>query len=322
MTRIMRLFVFIIVLAMTASQAFCSNFPEPVSWTNDYAGALKDAQKKELDGILRNFEQTDSTQVFVCVMNKIPDGFTLESYVNELFAHWKIGQENKDNGALLAIFIQDRKMRLEVGYGLEHRLTDALSKIIIQNEITPAFKEGNYYLGINKGVKSIIRATKGAYKAAPGERKKKDSFIGGIVPFLRETVRLVRTEPLLGLLIAWLALLVIGTLYILFRMIWRFFKGVYQDLFSEGWTWGSVIVKILLLFWNLIKAIVIAIFTGWKTTSDSSEDSGWSSSFGSSSSLSSSSSSSSWSGGSSSSSSSFSGGGGGSSGGGGASGSW
>ena len=168
----MRRMIFLaVLLAWGFPGAVFADFPKPVSWVNDYAGILADDQKRELDRLLGDFERTDSTQIFVSIMDSIPDGFVLEDYVNRLFSAWGIGQAQTDNGVLLAIFIRDRKMRIEVGYGLEDRLTDATSRLIIANEIAPAFKQGDFYRGIRNGTGAIVQATRGAYAGKPAKKK-------------------------------------------------------------------------------------------------------------------------------------------------------
>jgi len=176
--------LFFILTIWISAHALAYDFPKPISWVSDYAGILTKEQKQELDSILKEIETTDSTQIFVCIMNKIPEGFVLEGYVNDLFSQWKIGQSKKDNGVLLAVFIQDRKMRIEVGYGLEDKLTDAQSMMIISNEITPAFKSGDYYSGIKKGVQGILAAVRGAYQGSPKKQKSSDDDSTGFIIFV------------------------------------------------------------------------------------------------------------------------------------------
>ncbi len=166
-----KIILFFILTLWISAHAMASDFPKPISWVSDYAGILTNEQKQELDAILRDIETTDSTQVFVCIMNKIPEEFSLEGYVNDLFTQWKVGQSKKDNGVLLAVFVQDRKLRIEVGYGLEDKLTDAQSMMIISNEITPEFKKGDYYSGIKKGVHGIAAAVRGAYQGSPKKQE-------------------------------------------------------------------------------------------------------------------------------------------------------
>jgi uncharacterized protein len=147
--------------------ALAIDYPEPTSWVNDYAGVLTGEQKQELDIFLKDLETATTNQVFVSIMETLPAGITLEEYVNELFERWQPGQKGKDNGVLLAIFINDRKLRIEVGYGLEEKLTDVASKLIIANDIVPAFKQGNYYAGIGKGLESIVLTISPGYTFLP-----------------------------------------------------------------------------------------------------------------------------------------------------------
>ena len=145
-------------------------FPKATSWVNDYAGMLSAAEKQELDALLREFETTTSNQVLVAIMSGLPPDFDLEEYVNELFERWQPGQKGTDNGVLLAVFINDRKLRIEVGYGLEADLTDAASKLIIENDIAPRFKEQQYFLGLKNGLTSILGTLQGTYAPRPPRR--------------------------------------------------------------------------------------------------------------------------------------------------------
>ena len=158
-------------LMLTSVPAVAVNYPKPTSWVNDYAGILSTSEKDALDSILQDFETQTTSQIFVAIMDHVPSGISLEEYVNELFTRWSPGQKEKDNGVLLAIFIQDRKLRIEVGYGLEATLTDAASKLIIVNEITPDFKQGAYYQGIKQGLQQIILTLHNDYKFpdSPGQ---------------------------------------------------------------------------------------------------------------------------------------------------------
>ncbi len=139
--------------------------PSPAQHVFDQAGVLSPGARSELIRQLETFERETSTQVVVWTAAQLPAGANLEDYVNRVFQAWKIGQKKQENGVLLAIFTQDRKLRIEVGYGLEGALPDALCGRIIANEITPRFKAGNYEAGIRAGVSSILAATKGEYRA-------------------------------------------------------------------------------------------------------------------------------------------------------------
>ena len=157
------LVVLVIGLAPMMPRNAAAQAAKPMAWVNDDANVLSESEEQALNATLRDFEAADSTQVFVAIMPRLPVGESVETFTNDLFARWKIGQKNRDNGVLLAIFVNDRQLRIEVGYGLEDRLTDARSKLIIASEIAPSLKQGNYYQGVKNGVEAIISACRGAY---------------------------------------------------------------------------------------------------------------------------------------------------------------
>lgn len=136
---------------------------QATGYVNDYASMLTPAQVQSLDHQLIQFDKKTSNQVVVATFNTL-GGEPLEDFSMHLATKWKIGTRKHDNGVLLLIIKNDHKMRIEVGYGLEGSLTDALSGLIIRNEIAPSFKQGNYYQGIENGVQAIMKATQGQYK--------------------------------------------------------------------------------------------------------------------------------------------------------------
>ncbi len=143
----------------------------------DYAGVLSPNQKNFLIQKLKAFEDSTSNQVVVYIINSL-NGNSLEDYSHDIAEKNKVGQKGKDNGAMLLIAIDDRKLRIEVGYGLEGVLTDALSSSIIRNEIEPSFRKGNYFEGIDKGITAIFSVTKNEYKP---DKKKSPAEKGGFV---------------------------------------------------------------------------------------------------------------------------------------------
>ncbi len=132
----------------------------PTNYVNDYAGVLRVSQKESLNGLLKKYDLKTTNQVFIAIFKSL-NGENLEDLSIRIAERWKPGRKDKDNGVLLLIFINDRKMRIEVGYGLEHMLTDALSMAVITNEIRPEFMKGDYYSGINKGTFKIIKILSG-----------------------------------------------------------------------------------------------------------------------------------------------------------------
>jgi uncharacterized protein len=142
-------------------------------YVNDFAGLLSPAAKSQIEQFLRNFDASDSTQVVVVTVPNL-QGEPVDMVALQIAEAWKIGQKGKDNGALLLIGKEDRKMRIEVGRGLEGKLTDLLAGRIVDNEIAPRFKKGDFEGGIAAGVNAIVQSVRGEYKGTgkTGGRKK------------------------------------------------------------------------------------------------------------------------------------------------------
>lgn len=132
----------------------------PKGLINDFTGLLKDNEHQQLEEKLTAFEKNTGNEIAVVAIPNL-GGDTIENFAVKLFEEWKIGKKGKDNGVLLLVARDDRKVRIEVGYGLEGSLTDAQSSWIIQNVITPAFRENNFYQGLNAAVDKIIAAASG-----------------------------------------------------------------------------------------------------------------------------------------------------------------
>lgn len=128
-------------------------------YINDYAKVISESQVLSLNNKLQDFDSQNGIQIAVVTIDALDDE-TIETYAVKLFEEWKIGQSGKDNGALFLIAISDKKVRIEVGYGLEGILTDAKSNEIIQKLVIPEFKKGNYENGIVNGTDAIISVLK------------------------------------------------------------------------------------------------------------------------------------------------------------------
>jgi uncharacterized protein len=138
--------------------------PVPDHYFNDYAHVVSQQSGDRLNRTLEQFERDTSNQILVVVYPSMESDSSIEDYTVRVAQAWKVGQKVKNNGAVLFVFIKDRKMFLQVGYGLEGALPDVIAKRIIENEIKPRFKVGDYAGGLTAGVSSIIAATKGEYK--------------------------------------------------------------------------------------------------------------------------------------------------------------
>jgi uncharacterized protein len=138
--------------------------PPPTAYFNDYAHVVSAGTAAQLNQTLEDFERQSSDQIVVAVFPKMQSDSSIEDYTVRVARSWQVGQKNKNNGAVLFVFIQDHKMFLQVGYGLEGVLPDALCKRIIDEQITPRFKAGDFDGGLTAGVQIVIAAVKGEYK--------------------------------------------------------------------------------------------------------------------------------------------------------------
>ncbi len=136
----------------------------PTRYFNDYAISVSPTTSFKLDKTLEDFEKETSTQILVVVYPKMQSDSSIEDYTVRVAESWKVGTKKNKNGAVLFVFVQDRKMFMQVGYGLEAVLPDARTKQIIEDEIKPHFKNGDYDAGLTAGVNAILQATKGEYK--------------------------------------------------------------------------------------------------------------------------------------------------------------
>src|ERR1700730_9089973 len=152
--------VLALLLSVIALAAYALTFPELTGRVVDDAGILDPATKAALEQKLSDFE-TKTTGQLVVVTLKSLQGTSIEDYGYQLGRRWQIGQKDKNNGVLLIVAPNERKVRIEVGYGLEGTLTDAITKLIIENSILPRFKVADFSGGIKRGVEDIIQVLSG-----------------------------------------------------------------------------------------------------------------------------------------------------------------
>ena len=158
----------LLLLALLAAPgaAALSVPPPPDRRVNDYAGALAPADRDRLEQQLIAREAASRNQVVVAVFRSLA-GESLEGYSIRLAQAWRVGQKGLDNGVIFLVFLDDRKMRIEVGYGLEGSLTDAISSSILRDVVAPRFREGRTADGIAAGLDAIDRALAGTYVRPP-----------------------------------------------------------------------------------------------------------------------------------------------------------
>ena len=214
-----RLAIGIIALLYTALAVFAVNFPALTGRIVDQANIIPADTRSAIEPKLADLEAKSGIQLVVATVTSL-EGQEIEPYANELFRSWKLGEKAKNNGVLLLVAPNERRVRIEVGYGLEGTLTDALSKVIITNAITPRFKTGDFSGGISRGVDDIITVL--TTDASEWQKR----------PSLRLDNQQT-TDPATWLLIA--ALIVLFTLLIVspgFR--WLFLNLVLNILVSSG----------------------------------------------------------------------------------------
>lgn len=166
MIKTCRVLALVLALFGWAGAASALEIPAYRGYVNDYAGMLSPEAAAQLERALTDFDRTDSTQVAILTIPTL-EGGAPEDFSIKVVEKWGVGGKGKDNGVLLLVVRDDRKVRIEVGRGLEGVLTDLISGRVIAQVITPAFKEGRMDEGILAGTAAIIQATRGEFKADP-----------------------------------------------------------------------------------------------------------------------------------------------------------
>jgi len=159
--------------------------PQLTRYANDYTNTISASDLNQINSELEKFDDATSNQIVLLIIPTL-DGYPLEMFANEIAMKNKIGTKEHSNGILFLVVKNDRKMRIEVGYGLEGAIPDALASSIIRNEVAPYFKQNDYNSGVIAGLSAIIAASKGEYV---NDRKKKNkddefSFPWGLIVFI------------------------------------------------------------------------------------------------------------------------------------------
>src|ERR1700680_486940 len=158
-------FVFALAFALIASTALALDVPPPpTTFYTDKAGLLDESQCRALNDKLAQFEQTSGAQFIIYVFPSL-GGEVLEDFTIRCAERWKVGNKKYDNGLILFVFVKERKLRIEVGYGLEPTITDAFSRRVIEEYVAPHFRTGDYAGGLNAAADAIIAEIQ--HKEAP-----------------------------------------------------------------------------------------------------------------------------------------------------------
>jgi uncharacterized protein len=164
---------FLLLLLGTCAFAGEKDFPDkpsPPRLVNDLAGMMTQQEQDLLEAKLREFERTTSNEITIVTIKNLGE-YDVSDYAIQLGKRWGVGKSGKNNGVVILASLEDHKINISTGKGLEGALTDLTSGRIIRNEMVPAFKRQDYYLGFNKAADAIIAATKGEYQAEKTEGK-------------------------------------------------------------------------------------------------------------------------------------------------------
>jgi uncharacterized protein len=167
-----------ILTVLAASGQKIPDPPNPPRLVNDFANVLTPDQKESLESKLVAYDDSTSIQIAVVTVQTTGD-YAIEDYALKILRDWKVGNKKTNNGLVILAAIQDHKVFIATGYGMEGSVPDITAKEIVENEIVPNFKDNNYYRGFDEGSDAIIKAAAGEYKAPEGYNQRKDHVNGG-----------------------------------------------------------------------------------------------------------------------------------------------
>ena len=179
MVRVVSTWLLVGALGVTILAAF----PTPRGPINDFAGVLDDAAKADLTTLVRSAREQTTAEIAVVTVTSL-DGMSVEEYANKLFAAWGIGKKGTNNGVLLLVAPTERKMRIEVGYGLEPVLPDGLAGEIIRTDCLPQFRAGHYSKGILDGTRHVVTIVERGHALTGAERRALTAAAPSLVPAL------------------------------------------------------------------------------------------------------------------------------------------
>ena len=238
--------IFAFLWLLSSVSGFTLDVPPLKGRVNDYAGMMSPATERLLEATLQRFEEAESTQLVVLTIPTLA-GDALEDFSIRVAEQWKIGRKERDNGVILVVAKAERKLRIEVGYGLEGRLTDAVSGRIIRNVIVPEFKAGRFEQGIVNGVNAMIQVVQGEYEGVQGghDAPQPETGAGSAVFFLIVLFFLIGR---LGRINRWVGVLAGGVLAPVFGAL----------SFSIGWPYLLLLIPVGLFFGFFVSTLFYA----------------------------------------------------------------
>jgi uncharacterized protein len=182
---IMRKNLFLLTLFLLISTiSKAQKFPEkPVGFVNDFAGMLSGEMRGRLEQALSAYRDSTSNVIAIATIEDL-QGYSIEEFSTAMFNKWRMWEGDRYNGVLILISKNDRKMRIEVGYGLEGAVPDALAGRIVKDEMVPRFKQGDFDGGIAAAAVAVAQASKGEYKGTGKKSRRKNSASDDVMPLL------------------------------------------------------------------------------------------------------------------------------------------
>ncbi len=177
------LFFFLFLLLI--SNVHGQNLPsEPVGHVNDFADMLNRSDRQQLEQKLRNYRDTTTTVIAIATLESL-NGISIEETATTLFNKWNLWEGDQDNGVLIVVAREERKMRIEIGYGLEGAVPDIMAGRIIREIITPNFKRGDYYAGLDRATSAIIQLASGEFTGQLAEEQSsEDNDMASFIIFI------------------------------------------------------------------------------------------------------------------------------------------
>jgi uncharacterized protein len=181
MNKIKVIVLFVMLCVSLAAQEYPTR---PDNYITDRAGILTKAEINDLNAKLKEFEDSTSNQIFVFITQSLGNR-VMSELCQEIFHIWRIGDQEKNNGILIGIFIDDRKFRIHTGYGLEGALPDILTKKIQDEDMKPYFKNNEYYIGINNGVNKLMEYSGEEYQSevSAGNSEEHNQVVSWLIGF-------------------------------------------------------------------------------------------------------------------------------------------
>ncbi len=226
----------LLLLLLFAPRGLALEVPRrPEGYVTDRAGLLSPRVKSQLEAYLYDYERETTNQVVIATFPSL-DGEALEDFSIRFAEAWKVGQKGRDNGVIFLVFKEDREMRIEVGYGLEGVLPDALAGEIVHGVVAPRFRQGDYEGGIIAGVQAIVQATRGEYRATESGADGPYERAAPAKELSPEEMAALRRQ---GEYITWALLILVLILFIVdyerYRR-YRYDHRIYRDRYTF-WEW-------------------------------------------------------------------------------------